>query len=45
MLKTVSDGEVKLDSSLTQHCLEKQTLNVDDEDDDGMYVSRLVPQI
>ena len=28
----MSDGEVKLDGSLTQHCLEKQALNVDDDD-------------
>ena len=34
MHKTASDGEVKLDDSLTQHCLEKRALNVDDDDDD-----------
>ena len=28
----MSDGEVKLDGSLTQHCLEKRALNVDDDD-------------
>ena len=28
-----SDGEVKLDGSLTQHCREKMALNVDDNDD------------
>ena len=29
--RTASDGEVNLDGSLTQHCLEKQALKVDDE--------------
>ena len=30
--KSASDDEVKLDGSLTQHLLEKQALNVDDDD-------------
>ena len=39
MHKTASDGEVKLDGSLTQHCLEKRALNVDDDDDDDVPIS------
>ena len=31
MHKAVSDGCVKLDGSLSQHCLEKEALNVYDD--------------
>ena len=31
-IRDAQDGQVKFDGSLTQHCLETQALNVDDDD-------------